>query len=256
MIDTVPLPADTNPSSVAVSPDSRRVYVANGLPNTLSVIDTATDTVITTIPLPRGGLPGQGAVGVTVSPDSRYAYVSSNDGKQPPDPGVYQIDTATNTIVNTHFIEDGRGVAVSPEGLNVFVTGAGANGVGPTLWMLAAGNLNSEGGFAVGGNPAGVAVNPDGRHVYVANYDSNTVSVIDRATNGVTATIPVGQKPQSVAVSPDGTRAYVVNKLGGTVSVIDTATNSVTTTIPAPGAGDTGATIMQGPTVAVGCRAT
>ncbi len=66
---------------------------------------------------------------------------------------------------------------------------------------------------------------------YVANR-SNTVSVIDTATNTVVATIPVGQGPWEVAITPDGTRAYVTNAFSNTVSVIDTATNTVVATIP------------------------
>ena len=37
--------------------------------------------------------------------------------------------------------------------------------------------------------PSGVAVSPDGSKVYVTNVGTNTVSVIDTATNAVTATI-------------------------------------------------------------------
>ena len=37
----------------------------------------------------------------------------------------------------------------------------------------------------------------------------NTVSVIDTATNTVTATVPVGSYPIGVAVTPDGTKVYV-----------------------------------------------
>ena len=36
---------------------------------------------------------------------------------------------------------------------------------------------------------------PNGSHAYVANYYVNTVSVIDTASNTVTATIPVGSGP-------------------------------------------------------------
>jgi YVTN family beta-propeller protein len=63
---------------------------------------------------------------------------------------------------------------------------------------------------------------------YVANQLSNTVSVIDTATNAVVASPAVGNAPQSVAVNAAATRAYVTNSGGvGSVSVIDTATNAV-----------------------------
>ena len=56
---------------------------------------------------------------------------------------------------------------------------------------------------------------PDGAFVYVAGFNSNTVSVIDTATNTVTATVPVGGRPSGVAVTPDGAFVYVANLLGG-----------------------------------------
>ena len=71
---------------------------------------------------------------------------------------------------------------------------------------------------------------------YVANNSANTVSVIDTATNQVTATITTGTGPNGVSVTPDGTKAYVSNELDGTVSVISTATNTVLTTIQTGGA--------------------
>lgn len=65
---------------------------------------------------------------------------------------------------------------------------------------------------------------------YVANFSVNTVSVIDTASNNVTATIPVGRFPVGVAVAPDGKLVYVANFGGGSISVIDTSTNTVTNT--------------------------
>ena len=67
---------------------------------------------------------------------------------------------------------------------------------------------------------------------YITNSMASTVSVIDTATNSVTATINVGDVPYGVAINPSGTSVYVTNNNGVTVSVIDTATNSVTATIP------------------------
>ncbi len=77
-----------------------------------------------------------------------------------------------------------------------------------------------------------MAVSPHGTRAYVTNESSlGSVSVIDTATNRVTATVRVGRGPAGVAVSPDGTRAYVTVEHNRSVSVIDTATDQVTATI-------------------------
>ena len=60
---------------------------------------------------------------------------------------------------------------------------------------------------------------------------SGILSVIDTATDNVTATVPVGIWPYTVAVNPAGTKAYVVNAGSRTVSVIDTTINKVTATV-------------------------
>ena len=63
---------------------------------------------------------------------------------------------------------------------------------------------------------------------YVANGGDNTVSIIDTATNTVTAAVPVGGFPTAIAVTPNGAFAYVANSGSNTVSVINMATNTVT----------------------------
>ena len=72
---------------------------------------------------------------------------------------------------------------------------------------------------------------------YVVNsnsalQDPGTVSVIDCATNTVTASITVGLLPSGIALTPDGMFAYVANTDSNSISVIATATNTVATTIP------------------------
>ncbi len=79
--------------------------------------------------------------------------------------------------------------------------------------------------------------------VYVANFDSNTVSVInesgDAKTGKVTATIAVGSGPDAVAVDSSNHNVYVANGNGDSVSVIDESgeanTGKVTATISVPG---------------------
>ncbi len=71
-----------------------------------------------------------------------------------------------------------------------------------------------------------------GPSVYVANVSSNTVSVINLATDDkVAVTIKVGHEPRGIVISPDGSVAYVTNFRDNTLSVLSTATNTVTGTI-------------------------
>jgi YVTN family beta-propeller protein/VCBS repeat-containing protein len=87
----------------------------------------------------------------------------------------------------------------------------------------------------VGTGPSGVVVLRN-NNAYVVNYDSNTVSVIDTATNQVVKTIDVGSGPLSVTAvdTTQRQRVYVSNSLSNTVSVIDPTTNTVVSTITVP----------------------
>lgn len=88
-------------------------------------------------------------------------------------------------------------------------------------------------GASTGSQPKDAEITPDGTYAYVANFGSNTVSVIGlaSATPTVGQPIPVGKNPYRIAITPDGKWAYVTNYGSSTVSVIDIATNRVTGTI-------------------------
>ena len=72
---------------------------------------------------------------------------------------------------------------------------------------------------------ADIAVNPVTNVIYVANYGSDTVSVIDGTTNATT-TIPVGKRPGHIAVNPVTNKIYVSHEFSGSVTVLDGATLS------------------------------
>uniref|UniRef100_UPI000A96E89D YncE family protein n=1 Tax=Rhodococcus marinonascens TaxID=38311 RepID=UPI000A96E89D len=59
------------PVGVAVTPDGTRAYVTNVGDGTVSVIDTATNTVVETVPV------GAAPQGVAITPDGSRAYVAN-----------------------------------------------------------------------------------------------------------------------------------------------------------------------------------
>src|SRR5690606_41086335 len=99
---------EAKPVGVVVSPDGKRVYVANGHANSVSVIDAEMNRVIATIPV------GRRPWGLAITPDGKKLYTAngiSND--------VSVIDTATNEVIATVKVEgEGPwGIAdVSPAG--------------------------------------------------------------------------------------------------------------------------------------------
>ena len=75
---------------VAVAPVGRHAYVTNYFSKSVSVIATATNTVVATVTV------GNNPQGVAVTPDGKHAYVA-NQGSD----NVSVIDTASNTVVAT-----------------------------------------------------------------------------------------------------------------------------------------------------------
>ncbi|MGA4879458.1 IPT/TIG domain-containing protein [Streptomyces lydicamycinicus] len=202
----------TLPQGITLSPDGTRAYVGNRGSDTISVIDTATDTVTATIPT------GAGPVLVALGPDGTRGYVTVADAGL-----VSVLDTATNTLVTDIPVGAGPSMAaVTPDGTRVYVT----QQADTTVSVIDTATNTVTGTIPVGVGGTGVVITPDGTRAYVACY-SVGVRVIDTATNTVTTTITTGDVPILLALSPDGARLYVTNVGSATVSVVDTATNAV-----------------------------
>jgi YVTN family beta-propeller protein len=126
-------------------------YVPNANDNTVSVIDTATNSVVATINLPVGAIPK----GVATTPDGTHAYVI-NDGNFT----VSVIDTANNTVVTTIPADDPSGVAITPDGTHAYVTSRSEN----TVSVIDIASNTVVAMIPVGSFPSGVAITPDGTH--------------------------------------------------------------------------------------------
>jgi len=193
-------------------------YVTNSGGNYVSVINTITNTGITTVPV------GINPLGVAINPKGTRAYVANTV-----DFTVSVIDTASNTVVATVPVGNFPvGIAVTPDGTRVYVANDSSN----TVSVIDTTANTVVATVSVGTHPYLLAITPDGTRAYVSNLSSATVSVINTATNTVVTTVPVGNEPEGVAFTPDGTRAWVTNANDGTVSVINTTTNTVVATVP------------------------
>jgi YVTN family beta-propeller protein len=83
----------------------------------------------------------------------------------------------------------------------------------------------------VGTFPDGVAYDSGMGEIFVANFASNTVSVISDSTNKVVATVTLGNGPDCVAYDSGKGEIFVTNYGSGTVSVISDSNNSIVATI-------------------------
>ncbi len=188
---------------VAASPDGSRVYVITGCQNSfgstcrqqahvVAVIDTATNGVLTTVPLSLGG-----GFSVSLSPDGRFAYL-------PSERQVQVLDTTTNTIVATTTTSVGgtRHVGVSPNGATVYV--ATSLNLFGEVQQLNPSTHALEGATAVPG-AAAVAFLPDSTRAYVAAGDN--LVVMDTATRGVITTIPTGPRSWAIVTTPPSSGA-------------------------------------------------
>ncbi|MEU7531987.1 cytochrome D1 domain-containing protein [Saccharothrix sp. NPDC042600] len=198
-----------SPYGVGVAFDGARGYVTNVRDNTLTVIDTPTNTIDAAVPV------GDGPAGVVVSPSGGHVYVSNYRGGT-----VSVVDAATLTATATIDVgPNADGVAITPDGKKLFVAhdvvGAGTVSVVDTFTNAEVAEIST------GNTPTAVAVTPDGGRLLVVNKFSNNVAVVDTASHAVLGTIPVSFIPHGVAISPDGTRAFVTNSEADSLSVLD-----------------------------------
>ena len=108
------------PQAMAMAPDGNRIYVVNDLESTVSVVSTATNTVVETWP---ASLVGANPVAVAVSPDGQRLYVVGNSQS------FVAIDVVARSRVATvtHNLGGTFGVAASPDGSRVYIMATGAD---------------------------------------------------------------------------------------------------------------------------------
>ena len=225
-----------------------KLYVANYLANTTSVIDLTNNMKITDIKV--GG--GPTAIAANSSTDRVYV-ANARSGT------VSVINALTNTKI-TDIKVGSYPLGISVSGDRVYV----ANAFSGTVSVINALSNTKITDIKVGGSPRAVGYIPYhglyvadnfddivqvlylgvgttiknitvgfgpqamgviGDRVYVANELNDTVSVIDGDTNTVFSTIKVGSSPNAIGVNPSTNTIYVANSDSNTISVINALSN-------------------------------
>ena len=237
-----------------------KAYVGLFKDNAIAVLDTGTNRLQGTIPVP------QGPHGIVITPDGRKVYVSSDGAST-----VSVIDTQTDKIVKS--IEVGtnpHGLAISSDGREVLVGAFGTNQVllidtstdqivqrlpvpmphnsalspdghrayvgsqqqGATAVVI----LDLMQGTQVGTvplekTPRGLTLSPDAKQLYVTVAGTDAVQVVDLTSQRVVAQIPVGASPHIVMTLPNGSAGLVVSQGPGTLEFFDPTRHIVTHTV-------------------------
>jgi YVTN family beta-propeller protein len=184
---------------------------ATGPTGVADVIGTTTYTVTASIPV------GKCPVYAVQSPDQKRFFVLNRGSDT-----ITVINSQTSTLDScTPFLnQSGQTVTCHP-----------SLPVSPAPDHMHAGPVYAE-------------YNSATSQLVVANYDGNSISVIDvsldeygndSATFGTTFTIPVGNNPASVTVLADGSRAYAANQTDQTVSIVNLSSHTVEKTLPVIG---------------------
>jgi len=252
------------PQDVAIAPDGRTGYVANGESGTVSVLDLSSGATKTTIDVLVGS-----ANFLAISPDGEQLYVASQGSRlrgpaiavvdlgsfhvtatiamagrpgRPAispngaeldvpvlgSPDISVVDTRDEMVIdNIRARHDVHSVVFSRDGSSVYASSPQANLV--SVFSTATDALQAE--VAQVSGAADLALNPRRPLLAAIDRDRNSVSLVDLSAREVVASVPVGQDPVAVAWAPDGAHAYVVNSTGNSLSVVEGSTGAVTATV-------------------------
>lgn len=188
------IPTPARPCGLAVSPGGDRLYVANFTGDSISVIDTASDSVIGTTPV------GDGPVRVVLTPDGSRLYTCEYFGGT-----IRCLDALTMALIDViPFAGAPLGLAISPDGGTLWCTNETIGTV--RSWSIP-GHVEQATISGLGA-PREVIVTPDGLNVFVSDFYGERVWKIPVATLIATQALIDGT-PQSMIVAPDSKHLIV-----------------------------------------------
>ncbi len=234
------------PDTIAITPDSRTVYVSCSGTGQVVPVRAGADTAARPIRVPSPGALALAAGGKTVyvansggdtitpvstateepgppiivgpspdamavTPDGRTVLVLTSAGITP-------VDAATNRAGRPVAIQGAHALAVAPDGGTAYVLAMPDSGSQQGFVVPVPVHASAAGKpIKVGLNPVQIVFTPDGKMAYVANYASESVTPIQLPGGRAGPPIAAGKIPARLAASPDGTTVYVLdsNIFGG-----------------------------------------
>jgi YVTN family beta-propeller protein len=214
------IPTGAEPRAIAVNGVTNKIYVANELSNSVTVIDGATQA---TTSVSVGNRPQH----IAVNTATNRIYVSNGDSSQT------VIDGAT--LRTTMLPTGGNGPMVVSEATN-------------SIYLLRLGNTDEVTRIRGADHtwhtmatdswtPVAQALNERSNQLYVANYTTGDVRMVDLSSTSdypPTRSVPVWGRPVAVALNPHTNRIYVIGEDSrGPINVIDGSTYTAVSYAPA-----------------------
>lgn len=235
----------TGPYGIAVSPDSKFVYVAGLTSDSVYVyarsFPTNTLAVVQGFQDPSGDL--NGPYLARLSPDGKNVYVSASSSSQLI---AYERNPTSGYLTKIDAVGEGDGyaclptcagyidgmagtygIAISPDGKYVYVSGINDDGIvvlrrntDGTLRLLGANFVQAYTNTAQLDQAYDLAVSPEGTHLYATGYAADSLVVFTRSvqsgvitysTRYTASTVPGLNGVFRVIVSPDGQFVYTAS---------------------------------------------
>jgi len=195
------IPSGHTPVAIVASPDDKTLYICNQFNNNIGVVDLNSKKQVATVPVVRE------PVAAALTSDGKFLFVANHLPAGPANTGycasvISVIDTASKTVIKNIELPNGstnaRGITISPDGRNAYVTHVLGRYQFPVTY-LEKGWINTNAMTIIdvpeqkfvntvlvddvdngAANPYGVACTSDGGKILITHAGSYELSVIDR----------------------------------------------------------------------------